>query len=180
MASTAHPLTPTAGAEACPLCGAGLHSEQEWCLSCGAAARTRLAAAPSWKGLMATLAVVVALSLGVLAAALVKLAAGTPAPPTLTRTVTTLAQVTTQTYTPAPTHTLSTATPHRGTTGASARPRTSQRATHASALGVKAGAVAASGSAGRAVEKVVKRFGLSRRLAEELRKHSLLPKGFVK
>ncbi len=76
--------------EACPLCGAPLHPQQEWCLSCGAAARTRLAAAPNWKGPMATLAVVSALSLGVLAAALVKLAAGSPAkaPVTVTRTLT--------------------------------------------------------------------------------------------
>ncbi len=65
---------PEAAGEACPLCGAPLHPAQEWCLQCGAAARTRLAASPNWKGLLATLAVLVALSLGVLAAALVKLA----------------------------------------------------------------------------------------------------------
>ena len=35
--------------EACPLCGAPLAPEQEWCLRCGAAARTRLAASPAWK-----------------------------------------------------------------------------------------------------------------------------------
>ncbi len=41
---------------------------------CGAAARTRVAPAPNWKPLIAALAVVIVLSLGVLAAALVKLA----------------------------------------------------------------------------------------------------------
>jgi predicted amidophosphoribosyltransferase len=60
--------------EACPLCGAPLKPEQSWCLRCGAAARTRLAAQPKWKALVAALLMVVVLSLGVLAAALVKLA----------------------------------------------------------------------------------------------------------
>ena len=62
--------------EACPLCGAPLDPRQDWCLSCGAAARTRLAATPNWKGPVATIAVVAVLALGVLAAALVKLAGG--------------------------------------------------------------------------------------------------------
>jgi hypothetical protein len=48
--------------------------EQSWCLHCGAAARTRLAAQPKWKVLVAVFAVIVVLSLGVLAAALVTLA----------------------------------------------------------------------------------------------------------
>jgi predicted amidophosphoribosyltransferase len=60
--------------EMCPLCEAPLKPEQSWCLRCGAAARTRLAAQPKWKGLVVALVVVVVLSLGVLAAALVKLA----------------------------------------------------------------------------------------------------------
>jgi hypothetical protein len=80
---------PELPAEACPLCGAPLAAEQEWCLRCGAAARTRLAAAPSWKGPLIAGAVVAALALGVLAAALVKLAGDTgPAPAPITRTVT--------------------------------------------------------------------------------------------
>jgi predicted amidophosphoribosyltransferase len=60
--------------ETCPLCGAPLTREQSWCLRCGAAARTRLAAQPKWKALVVAFVVVVVLSLGVLAAALVKLA----------------------------------------------------------------------------------------------------------
>jgi predicted nucleic acid-binding Zn ribbon protein len=60
--------------ELCPLCGAALKPEQSWCLRCGAAARTRLAAQAKWKALVAIFAVVVVLSLGVLAAALVTLA----------------------------------------------------------------------------------------------------------
>lgn len=60
--------------EVCPLCGTPLELEQDWCLRCGAAARTRLAAQAKWKALVVALATVVVLSLGVLAAALVKLA----------------------------------------------------------------------------------------------------------
>jgi predicted amidophosphoribosyltransferase len=60
--------------EACPLCSAPLKSEQDWCLRCGAAARTRLAAQPKWKALVVALVLVVVVSLGVLAAALVELA----------------------------------------------------------------------------------------------------------
>ena len=60
--------------ELCPLCQAPLRPEQSWCLRCGAAALTRLAAQPKWKALVAALLLVVVLSLGVLAAALVKLA----------------------------------------------------------------------------------------------------------
>jgi hypothetical protein len=64
------------GGEACPLCGTPLSPEQDWCLRCGAAARTRLAATPNWKAPIATIAVVAALALAILAAALVKLAGG--------------------------------------------------------------------------------------------------------
>lgn len=60
--------------ELCPLCGAPLKREQDWCMRCGAAARTRLAAQPKWKALVVALLVVVLLALGVLTAALVKLA----------------------------------------------------------------------------------------------------------
>ena len=62
--------------ETCPLCGAPLLAQQEWCLRCGGAARTRLAAAPNWRAPLLTLVVLAALSLGVLTAALVKLAGG--------------------------------------------------------------------------------------------------------
>ena len=61
---------------ACPLCGAPLDPAQEWCLSCGAAARTRLAAPTNWKAPIVAIAVIATLALGVLAAALVKLSGG--------------------------------------------------------------------------------------------------------
>lgn len=85
-------LHAAAPADACPLCGAPLAPDQEWCLRCGAAARTRLAAAPNWRAPLAALAVVGVLALGVLAAALVKLAGDSGPPPApIVRTVTTAA-----------------------------------------------------------------------------------------
>jgi len=79
----------------CPLCGGQLHSEQEWCLRCGAAARTRLAAAPNWRGPAIAVAVIVAISLGVLAASLVKLAGGSASKTTVTTAVGVIAPGTT-------------------------------------------------------------------------------------
>ncbi len=74
--------------ETCPLCGSALHRDQDWCLRCGAAARTRLAASPNWGPPAAALAVVIVLALGVLAASLVKLAGDSGASPaTITKTV---------------------------------------------------------------------------------------------
>jgi predicted amidophosphoribosyltransferase len=61
-------------AESCPLCGAPLRADQDWCLRCGAAARTRLAAPPKWKALVVTVAVLAVVAFAVLAAALVRLA----------------------------------------------------------------------------------------------------------
>jgi hypothetical protein len=110
------PERPSFG-EACPLCGAPLAPEQDWCLNCGAAARTRLAATPNWKAPIAALAVIAALALGVLAAALVKLAEGSGSKPPVTTTVTTPAASTP--VTPATTATPGASTPGVTTPGAS-------------------------------------------------------------
>jgi predicted amidophosphoribosyltransferase len=67
------PLAAGVPTEVCPLCGAPLSAEQDWCMRCGAPARTRLAAAPKWKALVAALVLIVAVSLAVLVVALVKL-----------------------------------------------------------------------------------------------------------
>ncbi len=76
--------------DACPLCGSPLAPDQEWCLHCGAAARTRLAATPNWRWPLIAVAAVVATALAVLAVALVKLAGDSgPAPAPVTQTVTT-------------------------------------------------------------------------------------------
>jgi hypothetical protein len=87
--------SPPAIVEACPLCGAPLDPQQDWCLHCGAAARTRLAATPNWRAPIAAIAAVAVLALGVLAAALVKLAGGSEPGPPVTSTVTTASTATT-------------------------------------------------------------------------------------
>jgi hypothetical protein len=65
---------PAGTPEACPLCGTPLRGDQDWCLGCGAAARTRLAAPANWRAPIVLLGVTVVLSLGVLSVSLVKLA----------------------------------------------------------------------------------------------------------
>jgi hypothetical protein len=76
IASTAPPGAPAAEVprEVCPLCGGPLRRDQDWCLRCGPAARTRLAAPPKWKLLVVSLVSVVVLALAVLVVALVTLA----------------------------------------------------------------------------------------------------------
>ncbi len=153
--------------EACPLCGAPLHPQQEWCLSCGAAARTRLAAAPNWKGPVATLAVVSALSLGVLAAALVKLASGSPATAstTVTRTVTSSPAAPTPTQSGTAPGGVSGASGSttgapgtRGTTVTGSTARSPTPGTRSTTTGTRPG-----------------RFGLGKRLEERLRRRGLVP-----
>ena len=72
------PDPPQFGASACPRCGAPLHADQDWCLECGAPARTRLAPTPNWHIPAAILAVVVALAGVALAAAFVELTEDAP------------------------------------------------------------------------------------------------------
>jgi len=164
------PLPP---GEACPLCGAPLDPEQEWCLHCGAAARTRLAASPRWKGLVATLAVVIALSLGVLAAALVKLAATSGSTPTTTRTITTSAAASLATTTGAAVGSL----PGTASTGAST-PTTATATTPAatSTATTTTGSTGLTSTTGTGKQKAkLKRLGLGRTIEELLHKRKLLP-----
>lgn len=76
----------------CPRCGAPVPPGQDWCLSCGAAARTRVVRSPDWRRPTAALAALAALSLAALAVAFVQLT-DDPAPPRLV-TVTTTPTVT--------------------------------------------------------------------------------------
>ena len=79
---------PASYTEVCPLCGEPLAPTQDWCLRCGAAAHTRVAATPGWRAPVIVAVVLAVVCLGVLAGALVKLARGPgPAPPTVTLTV---------------------------------------------------------------------------------------------
>lgn len=75
-APTTPPAEPPAEVprEVCPLCGGPLRRDQDWCLRCGAAARTRLAAPPKWKLLVVSLFGLAVLALAVLVVALVTLA----------------------------------------------------------------------------------------------------------
>ena len=57
----------------CPRCGTYVAPEQDWCLECGAPARTRLAPTPNWKAPIALVAVVVLLAGLVLAFAFTEL-----------------------------------------------------------------------------------------------------------
>jgi hypothetical protein len=120
-AATSGVAPPAPVGDGCPLCGAPLYPDQEWCLRCGAAARTRLSASPNWKAPIVIVAVVAALSLGVLAAALVKLA-GTEGGNTSSATTTVAtAPAATAPAASAPAATATTPgaiTPGAGTTGA--------------------------------------------------------------
>jgi hypothetical protein len=49
---------PSPAALRCARCGATVGPEQDWCLECGAPARTRLAPTPNWRLPIAFLAVV--------------------------------------------------------------------------------------------------------------------------
>ncbi|HWH94947.1 MAG TPA: hypothetical protein VNT03_13890 [Baekduia sp.] len=46
----------------CPRCGASVAPEQDWCLECGAPARTRLAPTPNWRAPIAVVVIVVLLA----------------------------------------------------------------------------------------------------------------------
>jgi hypothetical protein len=47
---------------ACPRCGANVAPDQDWCLDCGSAARTRLCPTPNWRAPVAALAIVALLA----------------------------------------------------------------------------------------------------------------------
>lgn len=72
--AAAAPAPAPAPAGTCPGCGAALQPDQDWCLECGWAARSRLAGTPDWRRPLLVLAALIAIALAVLAVALVKLA----------------------------------------------------------------------------------------------------------
>jgi hypothetical protein len=65
--------TGIAGTITCPRCEAPVEREQDWCLTCGAAARTRLIPPPDWRIPAASVAVLAVLAGLVLAIAFVDL-----------------------------------------------------------------------------------------------------------
>jgi hypothetical protein len=73
---------PDPGTIACPRCATTIGPDQDWCLACGAPARTRLVPTPNWRAPVAVLAVVVLLAGIALALAFVALTNDTePAAP---------------------------------------------------------------------------------------------------
>jgi hypothetical protein len=75
----------------CPRCGANVEPEQDWCLECGAPARTRLAPTPNWRlplAVLAAIAVIAGVALAIAFASLtqddgtVSAATTAPAQPT--------------------------------------------------------------------------------------------------
>lgn len=77
----------------CPRCGATLGPEQDWCLSCGAPARTRLAPLPNWR---LPVALVASLSVAAVIALILAFVSLTSDDPTVSGVGTTLPAATTQ------------------------------------------------------------------------------------
>jgi hypothetical protein len=64
---------PAPGTIACPRCRVPIGPDQEWCLHCGAPARTRLVPTPNWRAPLLLLALVATLAGIALAVAFVQL-----------------------------------------------------------------------------------------------------------
>lgn len=73
----------------CPRCSATVGPEQDWCLECGAPARTRLAPTPNWRVPTLAIAGIVLLAGALLAFAFVKLTGDDNAPAGTTPTAVT-------------------------------------------------------------------------------------------
>jgi hypothetical protein len=95
----------------CPRCGARLSAEQEWCVECGFAVGTRVAAPRGWRWPLALVTGLLALALIALILALVELAgpaehvtevAATPTPPASAPTATPPAAAPTPSPSPTP------------------------------------------------------------------------------
>jgi ribosomal protein L37E len=85
----------------CPRCGKPVQADQDWCLNCGAAARTRLLRSPNWRRPLTVLAILAALSLAAFAVSFVDLT-NDPTPPKVTPvdTIKTVTATTPTTTTP--------------------------------------------------------------------------------
>ncbi len=112
----------------CPRCGSALGPEQDWCLECGAPARTRLAPTPNWQLPTVAVGAMIALAGALLAFAFVKLTGDDPSP-----AGTTPAAVVETTATAAAPATGSTVTTSKRSTGTSSAKRTSTATTSVAA-----------------------------------------------
>lgn len=68
----------------CPVCDAPLADEQNWCLECGAAARTRIAPTPRWRVATAVTVAAVVLALTAIGFAIDRLVGGSSRSTTVT------------------------------------------------------------------------------------------------
>ncbi len=75
------PQVPDPNAIHCPRCSSPIGPEQDWCLECGAPARTRLAQTPNWQLPTVAIGAIVLLAGALLAFAFVKLTNDNDAPP---------------------------------------------------------------------------------------------------
>ena len=73
----------------CPRCSSPVGPEQDWCLECGAPARTRLAPTPNWQLPTVAIATIIAIAGALLAFAFVKLTDDNNATPAAATTATT-------------------------------------------------------------------------------------------
>ena len=71
--SAPQPPGPAPAELQCPRCAATIAPEQDWCLECGAPARTRLAQTPNWRMPVAAVAAIVLLAGAALAIAFAEL-----------------------------------------------------------------------------------------------------------
>jgi hypothetical protein len=85
------PPLPESGSLRCPRCSAIVGPDQDWCLQCGAPARTRLAQTPNWQLPTVAIGAIILIAGAMLAFAFVKLTGdgGAPAATTPAATVTT-------------------------------------------------------------------------------------------
>jgi hypothetical protein len=67
------PPIPEQGSLRCPRCSATVAPDQDWCLECGAPARTRLAQTPNWQLPTVAIAAIILVAGAMLAFAFVKL-----------------------------------------------------------------------------------------------------------
>jgi hypothetical protein len=83
----APPPAPAVPPIACPSCGTTVGPDQDWCLACGAAARTRLAPTPNWRALAVALGALALAAVVALILAFASLTSQDRSPATTTPTV---------------------------------------------------------------------------------------------
>jgi hypothetical protein len=118
--SATRPSPTTPGAFLCPRCGGALQHDQDWCMECGLAARTRVHPPPGWRlPIAATLLVALLVAAGIAFGLAAIFDKKHPAPAAATVTAPATAPAATA---PATTPTLPGATTPTTTTGASTAP----------------------------------------------------------